>query len=226
MAFLGAIGKTLGLGSTADVVGGIARRAFGLPGQSPAPAVESASTVSIDNTFETPNSGDEGLYRTVGQGMFTQANPLITRIPQVSDRTRDIITGLGGGEIFRQGYNFFFGGDAEICGTKNSMKPYSVNKQTGCISVTRKQQNRLKEMVGIVGLEQTASAIGLDTDTLVLLLLKRFKSRGRGITASSMRTTKRTIRQIKSLHNEVSSMAGRRTAVRRGNTTRTSIVKA
>tara|TARA_Y100000114_G_C11750830_1_gene324230 strand:+ start:593 stop:1270 length:678 start_codon:yes stop_codon:yes gene_type:complete len=225
MAFLGALGKTLGLGSTADVVGGIARRAFGLPGQSAAPAVESASTVSIDNTFETPSSGDEGLYRTVGQGMFTQANPLITRIPQVSDRVRDIITGLGGGEIFRQGLNFF-GGDDVICGTQNSMKPYSINKQTGCISVTRKQQNRLKEMVGIVGLEQTASAVGLDTDTLVLLLLKRFKSRGRGITAASMRTTKRTIRQIKSLHNEVSSMAGRKTAVRRGNTTRTSIVKA
>ena len=223
MAFLGAIGKTLGLGSTADVIGGATRRAFGLPTPSVAPAVESASTVSIDNTFETPTSGDEN-YRTVGQGMF-QANPLVTRLPQVSDRVRDIITGLGGGEIFRQGLNFF-GGDDVICGTQNSMKPYSINKQTGCISVTRKQQNRLKEMVGIVGLEQTASAVGLDTDTLVLLLLKRFKSRGRGITASSMRTTKRTIRQIKSLHNEVSSMAGRRTAVRRGSTTKTSIVKA
>lgn len=224
MAFLGAIGKTLGLGSTADVIGGVARRAFGLPTQSMAPAVESASTVNIDNTFETPSSGDEG-YRTIGQGMFQQANPLVTRLPQVSDRVRDIITGLGGGEIFRQGLNFF-GGDDVICGTQNSMKPYSINKQTGCISVTRKQQNRLKEMVGIVGLEQTASAVGLDTDTLVLLLLKRFKSRGRGITAASMRTTKRTIRQIKSLHNEVSSMAGRRTAVRRGSTTKTSIVKA
>ena len=50
---------------------------------------------------------------------------------------------------------------------------------------------------------------------LCQLLLKRFKSRGRGITAASMRTTKRTIRQIKSLHNEVSSMAGRKTPVRR-----------
>ena len=96
----------------------------------------------------------------------------------------------------------------------------------GCVTVTRKQQARLKEMVGIIGLEATASAVGLDTNTLVLLLLKRFKARGRGITAASMRTTKRTIRQIKNLHAEVSSMAGRRTTVRRGSTTKTSIVKA
>jgi hypothetical protein len=70
-------------------------------------------------------------------------------------------------------------------------------------------------MVSIVGLEMTADAIDLDPDQLVLLLLKRFKARGRGITAASMRTTKRTIRQIKSLHSEVSSMAGRKTPVRR-----------
>ena len=70
-------------------------------------------------------------------------------------------------------------------------------------------------MVGMIGLAETANAIGLDQDNLVLLLLKRFKARGRGITPASMRTTKRTIRQIKTLHNEVSSMAGRKAPVRR-----------
>ena len=55
----------------------------------------------------------------------------------------------------------------------------------------------------------------LEQENLCQLLLKRFKARGRGITAASMRTTKRTIRQIKTLHNEVSSMAGRKTPVRR-----------
>ena len=131
-----------------------------------------------------------------------------------TDRKIEIIIGLGGGGILVKAFNAFGGGN-DVCMPKNSMQPYSVNKQTGCISVSRKQQARLKQMVGIVGLSATADAIGLSEDNLVMLLLKRFRARGRGITAASMRTTKRTIRQIKNLHNEVSTMAGRRTPVRR-----------
>ena len=131
-----------------------------------------------------------------------------------TDRKIEIIIGLGGGGILVKAFNAFGGGN-DVCMPKNSMQPYSVNKQTGCISVSRKQQARLKQMVGIVGLSATADAIGLSEDNLVMLLLKRFRARGRGITAASMRTTKRTIRQIKNLHNEVTTMAGRRKPVRR-----------
>ena len=220
MAFLGAIGKTLGLGSTADVLGGAARRAFGLPTQQ-APAVESASTVSIDNTFETPSSGDEG-YRTVGQGMF-QANPLLTRLPQVSDRVRDIIIGVGGGEIFRQGANLF-DQSGQVCEPK-SMKPYNVNKETGCITITRKQQLALKDALKFTDIPTLAASIGLDPMQLCQLLIKRFKARGRGITPASMRTTKRTIRQIKNLHNEVASMAARKAPARRRAAAGVSLIK-
>ncbi len=120
-------------------------------------------------------------------------------------------TGIGTG----LGFDALIGGSSgQVCQTPQSM-PFSVNKMNGCISVSRKQQQKLKEMVAMIGIENTASAIGLNPNDLVLLLLKKFRSRGRGITAASMRTTKRTIRQIKSLHNEVSSMAGRKTPVRR-----------
>lgn len=207
MAFLGKIGKTLGLGSTGQVLG-----AVGLAGATGNPAyaagafrsaqmgsaTESAQGANLQQTIETQGAGNMPgnlIQARTGRGIISQ---IPTTIPEA--------VGLG--------IDYFFGNGGDVC-QPAGQKPYGVNKATGCITVTRKQQARLKEMVSIVGLEMTADAIDLDPDQLVLLLLKRFKARGRGITAASMRTTKRTIRQIKSLHSEVSSMAGRKTPVRR-----------
>ncbi len=209
MAFLGKIGKTLGLGSTGQVLG-----AVGLAGATGNPAyaagafrssqmgsaTESAQGANLQQTIETQGAGTmpQNLVQArTGRGIISQ---IPTTIPEAIGLGVDYF--LGG-----------FGGD-DVC-QPAGQKPFSVNKNNGCITVSRKQQSRLKEMVSIVGLEMTADAVGLDPDQLVLLLLKRFKARGRGITAASMKTTKRTIRQIKSLHSEVSSMAGRKTPVRR-----------
>ena len=210
MAFLGKIGKTLGLGSTgqvaaaagtAYVTGNPLYLAGALKQDQGGSAVESPMGSNVQNTIETQTAGSEG-YRNgfqqarTGRGIITQ---IPTTVPEAIGMGLDYFLGMGGNDVCQP----------------QGQKPYSVNKMNGCITVTRKQQSRLKEMVSIVGLEMTADAVGLDPDQLVLLLLKRFKARGRGITAASMRTTKRTIRQIKSLHSEVSSMAGRKTPVRR-----------
>ncbi len=184
------------------------------------PAIEVPNITNIQTTNETADSGSERP--------MMQANPFAFTLPvaqQIGKNLPAIGRALGIGGTGALAYNFLGGGEGEVCAPKSSA-PFSVNKVTGCISVSRKQQARLKEMVSLIGLEGTASMIGLDPNTLVMLLLKRFKARGRGITAASMKTTKRTIRQIKSLHAEVSSMAGRRSVVRRGSTTKTSIVKA
>lgn len=211
MAFLGKLGKTLGLGSTGQVLGSVGlAAATGRPelaagafrSSQMGSAAESAIGPNVQNAIETQTAGSEGLRnnlvqaRTGGRGVITQ---IPTSIPEAVGLGLDYFLGLGGDDVCQP----------------QGQKPFSVNKMNGCITVTRKQQSRLKEMVSIVGLEMTADAVGLDPDQLVLLLLKRFKARGRGITAASMRTTKRTIRQIKSLHSEVSSMAGRKTPVRR-----------
>lgn len=211
MAFLGKIGKTLGLGSTGQVLGAVGlASATGRPelaagafrSSQMGSATESAMGPNIQNAIETQTAGSQGYgnnfiqARTGGRGVISQ---IPTTIPEAIGVGMDL---------------FFGGGNNDVC-QPQGQRPYSVNKMNGCISVTRKQQSRLKEMVSIIGLEQTADAVELDPDQLVLLLLKRFKARGRGITASSMKTTKRTIRQIKSLHSEVSSMAGRRAPVRR-----------
>lgn len=209
MAFLGKIGKTLGLGSTGQVLGSVGlAAATGQPAYAAGAfrssqmgsAQESATGANLQQTIETQGAGTMPANNLVqartGRGIITQ---IPTTIPEAIGLGVDYFLGMGGDDVCQP----------------QGQKPFSVNKANGCITVTRKQQARLKEMVSIVGLEMTADAVGLDPDQLVLLLLKRFKARGRGITAASMRTTKRTIRQIKSLHSEVSSMAGRKTPVRR-----------
>jgi hypothetical protein len=182
-------------------------------GKSQRDAVETPQVTNITNTMETNMSGEENLDRGFQGASFF---PAVSALPSIVGTGSRIlkkilptVTGVAGGAALTQ-----LGGSGEICAPA-SAAPYSVNKTSGCISVTRKQQARLKEIVSLIGIEQAAQMVDLDTQTLVLLLLKRFKARGRGITAASMRTTKRTIRQIKGLHNEVSSMAGRRAPVRR-----------
>jgi hypothetical protein len=224
MAFGGIIGKALGLGKTTQVLGSILTGGAISPFKS-AQANESAPQ-NVQQTLELQTSGSEGYSRPYTVAADTGLPDRLRMSPRVFDRARDLIGGGIGGQVLEGAGNFLFGGGEEVCTTSNAMKPFSVNKMSGCITVSRKQQAKLKMMVGIAGLEATANALGLDTDTLVLLLLKRFKARGRGITPASMRTTKRTIRQIKSLHNEVSSMAARRAPARRTSTTKTSIVKA
>lgn len=225
MAFLGKLGQTFGLGDTEQVVkSGTLAYATGDPRylqgafEQGGSATESAQGSNQQGTIETNQAGSEG-----GQEM-NYGN--IAGFPQIIRNFGNLISGRSG-QAFGIGTgigtginavgNAIFGGSQQVCQTPQSM-PYGVNKMTGCITVTRKQQQRLKEMVSVVGIEQTAAAVGLNPNDLVLLLLKRFKARGRGITAASMRTTKRTIRQIKTLHNEVSSMAGRRAPVRRAST--------
>lgn len=180
-------------------------------------------TTNITTTNETAESGN-APYQPV-----TQANPFALFTPQVATGiARNLPSigralGLGGGAAV--GTALLTGGSGEICPSPMN-KPYNINKDTGCITITRKQQAALKDALKFTDIPTLAASIGLDPMLLCQLLLKRFKARGRGITAASMKTTKRTIRQIKSLHSEVSSMAGRRSVVRRGSTTKTSIVKA
>ena len=195
-----------GLGNVLSGIGSVATRIFG------SPAVEAPQITNIQTVGETERSGAENY----GGGVM-QANPLTAFGPQIATGiARNLpniqrALGIGGGAVIG---SQFLGGSPEICESP-MQKPYNVNKMTGCITITRKQQMALKDALKFTDIPTLAESIGLDPMQLCQLLLKRFKSRGRGITAASMRTTKRTIRQIKSLHNEVSSMAGRKTPVRR-----------
>ena len=157
MAFLGGIGKAIGLGTTSQVLGSIITGGAISPFKSPQ-AQESAPG-NVQQTIELQSSGSEGL-----RNQYTQAGdmglPDYMRLsPRVFDRAKDLIGGGIGGQLLEGAGNFLFGGGQDVCTTSNSMKPFSVNKMSGCVTVSRKQQARLKEMVGIVGLEQTAQEL-------------------------------------------------------------------
>jgi len=195
------------LGKIASPIAQIGGQIFGNRG----PAVEAPQITNIQTVGETQESGAENY------GQAIQANPLATFGPQIAQGiSRNLpaigrALGIGGGAVVG---SQFLGGNGDICESP-MQKPYNINKMTGCITITRKQQSALKDALKFTDIPTLASSIGLDPMQLCQLLLKRFKARGRGITSASMRTTKRTIRQIKSLHSEVSSMAGRKTPVRR-----------
>lgn len=91
----------------------------------------------------------------------------------------------------------FFGGDQMVCGTQPK-RLFSVRDKNGvaCLSVTRKQQHQLKQMVMYMGIEQTASYLGLSVPELAGLLVKKFPPRRKGISAAQLRNAKRVNRTI------------------------------
>jgi len=197
MAIGGWLGKTLGLPKMEQVIPMILSG-----GQQPA---RESAPINLQQTIETADAGSSSGMMQARSG-FTG---------------RDIVSGAIGGianEVFQDAnwdrWTDF--GDVDVsnvCRTGSSA-PWT-RTSTGCVTVSRKQQAKLKEAVEMLGISTVANAVGLEQPTLVALLMKRFPRRGKGITASSMRTTRRTIRQVKSLHNDISAMAGRRTPVRR-----------
>lgn len=99
---------------------------------------------------------------------------------------------------------FFGNGMPNICGT-GQKRPYSVNARTGCLSVTRKQQRMLREMLQFRTLDEASASVGLTKDEYTALALKQFPARRRGITASQLRTAKRVNNNIIRMHDQLAS---------------------
>jgi len=122
------------------------------------------------------------------------------------------IEAIGTGmEILGDVYDYFFDGDDApapqmqngmmMCPTNRAYesKAFNVNKQTGCITITRKQQAKLKEAVRMFGGPQVAKNLGITNGMLQQLLLKTFRARRRGISGADIRAVKRVDRQMHSL---------------------------
>ena len=90
-------------------------------------------------------------------------------------------------------------GQQMMCPTPARSRAFTVNRQTGCISITRKQQAKLKELVRMVGIEQASKTIGLPVKMTSELLMKTFRARRRGISGADIRAVKRVDRQMHSL---------------------------
>lgn len=113
---------------------------------------------------------------------------------------------------------FFGNGMPNICGT-GQKRPYSVNARTGCLSVTRKQQRMLREMLQFRTLDEASASVGLTKDEYTALALKQFPARRRGITASQLRTAKRVNNNIIRMHDQLASAFKTTTARRQTRST-------
>jgi hypothetical protein len=170
-----------------------------------------ADWVNIQNLRDQMDQAAQQPQITPGQ-YFDTSEVLTAGLPaiagQVAQKVPSFITGaaIGGAmDIFDSVTEFFIGDDNQM-GYQSGMgmckparqKAFSVTRD-GCVSITRKQQAKLKELVRMVGIEQASKTIGLPVQLTTQLLLKTFRSRRKGITGADLRTVKRVDRQMHSL---------------------------
>jgi hypothetical protein len=150
-----------------------------------------ASTGSL-GAQESPYSGE--IYAAGMAYRPMVPAPVPTTAPQIGARE------MAGTvlDIVYDGAMSFFGGDQQVCGTaRKPLVSVRMNRDgSQCLSVTRKQQHQLKQMVMYLGINGTADYVGLSVQELAGLLVKKFPPRRKGISAAQLRNAKRVNRQV------------------------------
>jgi len=177
----GAPGAALGAALTSDI-------ASGSRGQ------EAVATTGSRGAQESPMSGSQSDF--VYRPTYTAGLPAVMGQTTTQPGTRAMAGTVL--DIIVDGASNFFGMDDPVCGT--AQKPLvSVRRRTDgsqCLSVTRKQQHQLKQMVMYLGINGTADYVGLSVQELAGLLVKKFPPRRKGISAAQLNNAKRVNRQI------------------------------
>jgi len=230
MAFLGGIGKAIGLGSTGQVLSGLGNIGAGLSGvgqigtgiqlatggqqQGQAVAVSQATQTAPQETQASSTQAGMVPFGAFGGGSLVGLGQQLGRgFGQVFGKAPPGLVGLGTGVA---------GGMA-------------VDAVTGMIGgmgqpvrVTRKQQKMVKDLVMIVGIEQAAGILGLSVGEVALVMTKKFRATGKGITAAQLRTAQRVNNRIIHMHDKLKASYGsatRRTTTRRAASTRVTQIK-
>jgi len=225
MAFLGSIGKAIGLGSTAQVAQGLSQLAGGVVGVGQ--GLQGVSTafggqnqgqgVAIDSPAQTaPQETQQSSVATMvpptmgGSLLGTGVQALRPFLPAARSLIQkpavQIGLGLGAGAAV----------DALV--TMDGEK----------IRVTRKQQAQVKQMVELLGIEQAAAILNLNVAQVAMIITKKFRARGQGITAAQLRTATRVNNRIIHMHDKLKAAYGtaaRRTTTRRATGTRVTQIK-
>ena len=91
--------------------------------------------------------------------------------------------------------------------------------------ITRKMKSQARMVLNMTGgnLSAAAGILGIDENTLVMILLKRFRNDGPVVTKAALRKTKQTVRRLKSMCDMYDSLrptaTRRKTPMRRASTT-------
>lgn len=229
MAFLGGIGKALGLGSTGQVLSGLGNIGAGLSG---------IGQVGIGITQATggTNQGQGVAYsqatQTVPQETQSSAVQAGGMVPFIGPQSL-----IGVGQQLGRGFGQLLGkappgligtGLGVGAGLAVDQMGQMLGGMGGEIRVTRKQQKMVKDLVMIVGIEQAATILGLSVGEVALIMTKKFRATGKGITAAQLRTAQRVNNRIVHMYDKLKSSYGattRRTTARRATSTRVTQIK-
>ena len=224
MAFLGSIGKAFGLGNTQQAL-----TTFGVDPQYAAAAQvasEGLSRLSGDKSqnvaYDTASGGAQESQNSSTMGanigaLSTGINQLTRLLQGPGSSTARFLRSPGG--QLTTGLGLAAGGAAISFIDPNTGMPKRL---------TRKMQMQVKQMVEIIGIEQTAVTLGLSVMEVAQILTYKFRRRSAGITGAQLRTAQRVNNKIIHMHDKLKASYGaatRRTTTRRAASTRVTQIK-
>lgn len=224
MAFLGDVGKFFGLGSTQQVVQSGAKAAAALYAGQPALAAQQASGAFATNQGQnvaysqaTQTAPQETQDSSTMAGFGGLINPLAGQLSRFAPQAGRFLMSPQG--QLATGVGLVAGGAAISFIDPNTGQPKRL---------TRKMQAQVKQMVEIIGIEQTAVTLGLSVMEVAQILSYKFRRRSAGITGAQLRTAQRVNNKIIHMHDKLKSAYGsatRRTTTRRAAGTRVTQIK-
>ena len=205
------------------------------------------STASSGGSFLDTVRG--GLREIGGftQDLFSSGLPQIfgyNRPPSVRQQPAITSTGSVGAQESQGGGSIQAGGGAFltplISGAKNLLKTpqgqLALGGGAGLVAsflggdgrqmrITRRMKSQARMVLNMTGgnLSAAADILGIDQNTLVMILLKRFRNDGPVVTKAALRKTKQTVRRLKSMCDMYDSLrpsaTRRRAPMKRASTT-------
>lgn len=110
-------------------------------------------------------------------------------------------------------------------GTGTGVALSGIGGQPSGMRITRKMKSQARMIVNMTGgnLSQAASILGIDEQTLIMILLKRFRNDGPVVTKAALRKTRQTVRRLKGMCDMYDSLrptaTRRRSPIKRATTT-------
>jgi hypothetical protein len=122
-----------------------------------------------------------------------------------------IATGVGGALISQGVQQYMGGGDACGCGPKAFVRLDKCGRPI----ITRAMQQKAKDMVMCMGIENAAAALGITVPLLAEIAFKKFKPRARGISGAQLKTAQRVNNKVMHMAKKLEASCKRPAARRR-----------
>ena len=195
------VGNTLLTGLESAVPSLIQRQIFG--GQRPQTASQGPALTTITNVGAQESQGSGSIQAGAG-----------ALLPSILGGARSLLKSPMG--------QLALGGGSAVALSNFGSGPSGMR-------ITRKMKSQARMIVNMVNgdLSQASNILGIDENTLVMILLKRFRNDGPVVTKAALRKTKQTIRRLHSMQDVLKSItptaSGRKRAPMKRATTTTLI---